>query len=89
MGIPHLTTFLRPYAESTALNDGNAVIDGPGLAYHIYHTCITAKVSTRNPLEAAPSYKEIGEATIEWLDRLRTSGVIVYVHQHWSWAQSG
>jgi hypothetical protein len=32
MGIPHLITFLQPYATEESLAGGSAVIDGPGLA---------------------------------------------------------
>jgi hypothetical protein len=75
MGIPHLTTFLHPYAESTALDGEDAVVDGPALAYHVYYSCLSRRPTARNPFEAAPSYKEIGVAIIEWLDRLRMSGI--------------
>jgi hypothetical protein len=75
MGIPHLITFLQPYAEAEALAGTNVVIDGPGLAYHIYYTCLSARPTAWNPFEAAPSYKDLGEACIAWLDGLRESHV--------------
>lgn len=77
MGIPHLTTFLRPYAGSGTLAGRNAVIDGPGLAYHIYYLCLSRRPSARSPFEAVPTYEEIGKASLEWLNALQTSGVIM------------
>lgn len=77
MGIPHLTTFLRPYAEAGSLAGENAVIDGPGLAYHIYHLCLSSRPSGQNTLTEAPSYEEIGGKAVEWLDGLRRTGLVV------------
>jgi len=74
MGIPHLITFLQPYAESESLV-GGAVIDGPGLAYHIFYLCLNSRASVRYPFETALSYEELGDACLEWLDGLRESGV--------------
>lgn len=75
MGIPHLITYLRPYGVVGALDGCNVVIDGPGLAYHIYHFCLTLRPLARNRLQAAPSYKEVGEAVIVWLDHLQARNV--------------
>ena len=77
MGIPHLITFLRPYAEIEPLAGREVVIDGPGLCYHIYHKCLGRRGDARNAFEAAPSYEELGDAALEWLDGLRGSGTIV------------
>jgi len=77
MGIPHLTTFLRPYAERSSLAGENVVIDGPGLAYHIYYLCLSCSSSARNPFEASPSYQNVGKAVIGWLDTLQMSGVVM------------
>ncbi|APA15918.1 hypothetical protein sscle_15g106880 [Sclerotinia sclerotiorum 1980 UF-70] len=77
MGIPHLITFLRPYATLSSLNDKHIVIDGPGLAYHIYHICLSARKSAGNYFEANPSYKELGETVLAWLDGLERSGAVV------------
>ena len=75
MGIPHLITFLQPYAEAEAIGGRRVVIDGPGFAYHIYYTCLSTRPTAWNPFEAAPSYEEIGEACIAWLDGLRDNEV--------------
>jgi hypothetical protein len=77
MGIPHLTRFLRPYAVSGPLSGQEAVIDGPAFAYHIYHILLSSRQSSRNQLEAAISYDEIGNATISWLKALQESRVTV------------
>jgi len=76
MGIPHLITFLRPYAENKSLA-GDAIIDGPGLAYHIFYLCLNSNTSARDPFEAAPAYEELGNTALEWLKGLRESGIIV------------
>lgn len=77
MGIPHLITYLRPYAESESLAGRDVIVDGPGLCYHIHHKCLGRKADARNALEATPSYDELGEAAIEWLEGLRASAAVV------------
>ncbi|OBT92582.1 hypothetical protein VE01_09620 [Pseudogymnoascus verrucosus] len=77
MGIPHLITHLRPYSENTNFNGQNVIIDGPGFAYHIFHTCLAEEPEARNPFEAFPSYKKIGDAAIRWLEELEGFGVEV------------
>ncbi|TQN72655.1 hypothetical protein CSHISOI_02828 [Colletotrichum shisoi] len=39
MGIPHLLNHLSPYGVLGPLDSDRVVIDGPALAYHIYHLC--------------------------------------------------
>ncbi|KFY42821.1 hypothetical protein V495_04326 [Pseudogymnoascus sp. VKM F-4514 (FW-929)] len=77
MGIPHLITHLRPYSENTNFNGQHVVIDGPGFAYHIFHACLAEEPEARNPFEAFPSYKRIGDAAIRWLEELEGFGVEV------------
>ncbi|TGO89711.1 hypothetical protein BPOR_0097g00150 [Botrytis porri] len=77
MGIPHLITFLRPYATLDSLKGKDIVIDGPGLAYHIYHICLGTKKSAGNYFEANPSYRELGDTVLAWLDGLERSGSVV------------
>jgi hypothetical protein len=74
MGIRHLITFLSPYATAVSLSGRSVVIDGPGFAHHIYYTCLGARPSARNPFEAAPSYRELQNVAIAWLDALRDNG---------------
>jgi hypothetical protein len=77
MGIPHLITYLRPYAELKSLAGQDVIVDGPGLCYHIYYRRLGWRPEARNPFEAAPSYQELGRATVEWLDGLRHGGAVV------------
>lgn len=69
MGIRHLTTFLRPYAPVKPL-DAPLVIDGSAFAHHIYGLCLGRRCDARNALEAVPSYLELQEAAIDWLEGL-------------------
>ena len=80
MGIPHLITFLRPYAVLQSIEGLDVVVDGPGLCYHLHHKCLSRRAAARNPLEAAHSYGELRGVAIEWLNGLRDSGAIVSVH---------
>jgi hypothetical protein len=78
MGVPHLITFLRPFATSVNLTGQNIVIDGPGLAYHVWHICLVTQPRFRNPFEAIPSYEILGKTVTRFLDELQTHGVCVY-----------
>lgn len=51
------------------------VIDGPAFAYHVYYLCLSSRSHARRPLEAVPSYTELGETAIQWLEGLRNEGV--------------
>jgi hypothetical protein len=75
MGIPHLITYVRPYAKTKSLKGQNVVVDGPAFAYHIYHRCIALRPGARNPFDAVPTYKDIGEAAVLWLGELKSHGV--------------
>ena len=91
MGIPHLAQLLQPYAVSTVLGcktpackkhklqqgilEREIIIDGPGLAYHVYYKILAHKPRTLNAVDAIPSYSEIGNATITFLDELVSYGL--------------
>ncbi len=79
MGIRHLTTFLCPYAVSEPLQNSSVVIDGPGFAYHIYYASLGNRKLPSNPLEAAPSYRDLANIARTWLDELRKSGVEMWL----------
>ena len=83
MGIPRLASHLSPFATEKTLGCSIAnctkhrasrqcivVIDGPGLAYHVYHRLLAHQSSTLNALEAQPSYEELGKAAVLYLDEL-------------------
>ncbi|KAJ0168332.1 hypothetical protein CTA2_7358 [Colletotrichum tanaceti] len=63
MGIPHLLNHLSPYGVMGPLDSDRVVIDGPALAYHIYHLC------TRST-SGLPSYDLLGRTTLGWLEKL-------------------
>lgn len=82
MGIPHLITHLRPYAQAESLSGKRICIDGPALAYHVYFICLAARFSSENPFEAMPSYQEIRDTTIAWLYGLEASGATMLVSSY-------
>ena len=86
MGIPHLTALLRPYAEPlewhTLANDAGLLLDGPSLAYFMFHKCFSENLKTKTSFEAIPSYDAVASETIAWLDGLKDFGFIMYVCIH-------
>ncbi|KAH8590085.1 XPG domain containing-domain-containing protein [Bisporella sp. PMI_857] len=76
MGIPHLITHLQPYAESVPLT-GVVVIDGPAFAHHIFHLCLKNRPWADSPVEAAPTYEELGFTAIKWLEAIEGSGISI------------
>lgn len=79
MGIPRLTTTLRPYAVSEPLKSRQVVIDGPALAYHIYYTLLNSRKQSRNQFEAALTHIELAHCALLWLDALRANEIIMFV----------
>lgn len=90
MGIPRLVHSLEPYAVKSVLNRKsqdtaeqesatNAIIDGPSLAYHVYYVCLAQRSGARNAIEAAPSYEELGQAAVWWLEQIEQYGLKMYV----------
>jgi len=88
MGIPRLTTQISPYGESviwrkqvqTAVeHHSDVIIDGPSFAYFIHKLCLTTKSKARNALEALPTYPELGEAAVTWLNQIESFGLRMYV----------
>ena len=92
MGIRRLTSCLEPYSvpgllgcrdlpcptHSPQIHSNCVIIDGPGLAYHVFYRILAHKPESWNALDAMPTYKEVGELTILWLRELRMHGVWVY-----------
>lgn len=97
MGIPHLLHHLQPYATKVFLtpsDHGNqqeppestsrhAIIDGPALAYHVYYICVNKREGARNAFEVIPSYRELGSATLAWLDQIQQYDVKMYVQDRY------
>lgn len=91
MGIPHLAQLLQPYAVPTVVGcktpgcerhrlgqgtpERQIIIDGPGLAYHVYNKILAYKPRTLNAVDAIPTYSEIGNAAISFLDELASYGL--------------
>lgn len=46
------------------------IIDGPALAYHIYHRCVAAHSHAKNAFDAFPSYDEISQTLLAWLEHI-------------------
>ena len=94
MGIPRLTGLLQPYSISTSLGCSNRecplhprsssplIIDGPGLAYAMYYRLLACKPIHLNALDAQPSYEEIGNATVRFLEQLTECWVAMYVARY-------
>jgi len=92
MGIPRLTSHLQPYATSTILGcrtrdcsyhrrdqeERKIVVDGPGLAYHIYYKVLSQSSTVLNAYDAAPSSADIGQATTAFLHELELHGLLMY-----------
>ncbi|KAL0944596.1 DNA replication initiation factor cdc45 [Colletotrichum truncatum] len=70
MGIPHLVNYLAPYGVLGPLDGDRVVIDGPALAYHIYHLCTRSSIGL-------PSYELLGDTTIAWLEKLTSHDISI------------
>ena len=94
MGIPGLSKPLKPYAVSTTIgcktqhcsehkpalseSSRNIIIDGPSFAYSIYHRLIIQKPEWLTAVEAMPSYQEVGQGALAFLDEMEDYGLKVY-----------
>lgn len=58
---------------------GVAIIDGPGLAHHIYHGLCENSSSSSSSTFTVITYGDCVHATIEWLDQLQGYGFRMYV----------
>ncbi|OKL63343.1 hypothetical protein UA08_02112 [Talaromyces atroroseus] len=84
MGISHMTRHLSSLSESILLGKSHiqsaqavrsAVIDGPGLVYHVY-SILLAQASTHiSQIERQPSCDEVSVAVMTYLVLLQISGV--------------
>ncbi|KAL8929030.1 MAG: hypothetical protein Q9208_001473 [Pyrenodesmia sp. 3 TL-2023] len=100
MGIPRLAGHLQAYASTSILGSGAIdssdraidtstclspiIIDGPGLAYQIYHRLLAHHAKSLKGLDAIASYSQIGAAAIAYLDCLGTHGCHMYsIHPLW------
>ena len=58
------------------------MVDGPGLAYHVYYRLLAYRPASLNALDGVPSYSEIGKGMIIFLDELRAYGLVMYRFPH-------
>ncbi|KAL8826880.1 MAG: hypothetical protein Q9191_003531 [Dirinaria sp. TL-2023a] len=93
MGIPRLISHLQPYAVPAVLgckashcSEHNSsypddrikvTIDGPGFAYHVFYTLLAHKSPSLSAFDAAPSYAEIGQRAITFLEELQLYGLTI------------
>lgn len=77
MGIPHLITHLRPFATRQLLAGQQLVIDGPALCHHLYYLCLGMRSEANNYFEAAPSYSEVGDTLLAYLEGLEGAGAVM------------
>ncbi|KAF4919261.1 hypothetical protein CGCVW01_v008049 [Colletotrichum viniferum] len=70
MGIPHLIHHLAPYGVLAPVDGDRVVIDGPALAYHIYHLCTRSSTGL-------PSYQLLSDTTIAWLEKLTSHNISI------------
>jgi hypothetical protein len=76
MGIQGLARRLEPYSNrytASELEGYAAIIDGPGLAYEAHKLALSAAASQTR----IPSYADINNEAIKWLDALESQGIEV------------
>ncbi|KXJ95266.1 XPG domain containing-domain-containing protein [Microdochium bolleyi] len=76
MGIRGLTDAVRPFGTPAALDHNDVVIDGPALVHKILSGCLLLGPRGKTYF-CQPSYAELGEITIAWLDKLKTHDITV------------
>lgn len=54
------------------------IIDGPSLAFYINYRILAQRPSSMNPIDAIPSYTELGKATLAFLEELQRHGALMY-----------
>ncbi|KAJ4994017.1 hypothetical protein SVAN01_00494 [Stagonosporopsis vannaccii] len=73
MGIPGLARRSEPYAECRSaqqLHGYQAIVDGPSLAYHAHKLALAGSPKV-------PSYEEINDEAIRWLNSLEAANIKV------------
>lgn len=95
MGIPRFAGHLQHYSVSTTLGQKRVhdddsdtvdpprlVIDGPGLAYHLYYRLAHGPTSL-GASDTLPSYEQIGQAAIVFLSEIEAHHVqMLGIHRH-------
>ena len=91
MGIQGLMSHLEPYlTQKTWHREGKSdvlgrfqserslLIDGPSFAHWIYHELVKTRSNRCQCLEMLPSYQELAEAAVSWLEQMEDFGFAVY-----------
>jgi hypothetical protein len=76
MGIQGLSRRLEPYSSRHSpqqLQGYSAIIDGPGLAYEAHKLALSAAANQSR----VPSYTDINNEAIRWLNSLEDQGINV------------
>jgi hypothetical protein len=84
MGIPSFTSRLTPYLQPFELGCANGacssrrgglnvVIDGPSLAFHVFHRLVNHNVG----IDGQPSYEELTMGVVVFLDELLAGGLVM------------
>jgi hypothetical protein len=76
MGIQGLARRLEPYSSrysSQQLEGYTAIVDGPGLAYEAHKLALSAAANQSR----VPSYTDINNEAIRWLNSLEDQGIKV------------
>ena len=93
MGVPGLSKALKAYAVPTVFgckdpscekhsphsdfSSTNVIIDGPSFAYCVYNRLNAHKSAQLSALEAVPSYRDIGNGAMTFLNELENHGLLV------------
>lgn len=67
---------MRAYGTPAALDHGSVVIDGPALVHKVLNGCLLLAPRRKTYL-CQPSYTQLGETTIAWLDKLKSHDITV------------
>lgn len=89
MGIQGLATKLVPYAtpiqwqkrgpNAVDNQSGGLLIDGPGFSHWIHGQAYGMRCRDLGGTEAVPSYQEVADLALTWLERFESFGLHVYV----------
>lgn len=82
MGVPRLRQHLRPYGVESQFvpsskSETRVHVDGPGLAHFVYWRLYNHQSSTLSVIDAQPSYTQIGDAAVQYLDAVEAHGLHV------------
>ncbi|KAK7981984.1 DNA replication initiation factor cdc45 [Apiospora saccharicola] len=79
MGIPGLSTALRPYGKHATLSGQSVVIDGPALVHRIWEA-VMAQQSLESATLGHVPYAALGEGFVNWLNLLHAGNVTVKIY---------